>query len=146
MGGAVPVGAQQDHRGRQTLQAQRLSAVHENFGKSVTDYLKKMFTQSMGGHSGGLLKPGNIDLFARPVVKNPDGTISTVRSMSVNFGNGEVLIPTVSPDGQLLSTQDAIRLFRQTGQHLGIFSTPAQATQYAESLHRQQAKQYGGGQ
>lgn len=92
----------------------------------------------------GQVRAGNIDLGRRPVVRNPDGTISTVRSMSVSFGGPEVLIPTVSDDGRVLSAQEAIDLYRQTGKHLGMFASPNLATAYAQRLHEQQAKQYGG--
>ena len=92
----------------------------------------------------GLLEPGNIDLGKRPVVRNPDGTISTVRSMSVGFDGKHYLIPTVAADGRgILSDQDAIEQFRQSGQHLGVFNSPDAATAYSQRLHNMQADEYG---
>ena len=94
------------------------------------------------GKPAGLLEQGNIDLNSRPVVKNPDGSVSTVRSMSANIDGKEVLLPTVSPDGKVLSEKAAIDLYMKTGQNLGKFDTPDNATAYAQSLHEAQAKQY----
>ncbi|HCN9209946.1 TPA: DNA transfer protein [Escherichia coli] len=90
----------------------------------------------------GLLEKGNIDIHNRPVVKNYDGSISTVRSMSTNIDGREVLIPTVSDDGRIMSDDEAIDSFMRTGKHLGMFDNPDDATAYAESLHNQQADEY----
>lgn len=90
----------------------------------------------------GRVEAGNINLNDRPIARNADGSISTVRSMSFEDKGKEVLIPTVSPDGKILSDQEAIALYDKTGQHLGKFNTPAQATAYAESLHKEQEKTY----
>lgn len=89
------------------------------------------------------LIPGNIDLHRRPIVRNPDGTISTVRSMSFGTPDGEVLVPTVSEDGRIMTDDEAMGQFRQTGRHLGIFSAPEAATAYAQQLHSDQAREYG---
>jgi hypothetical protein len=91
----------------------------------------------------GQLQAGNIDIYNRPKVKNKDGTISTVRSMSFSPQQGtEVLIPTVVGD-RVLSEEDAIKNYFKTKQHLGMFNTPENASTYAQNLHLQQRNLYG---
>jgi hypothetical protein len=91
----------------------------------------------------GMVTPGNIDVHKRPVVKNADGTISTVRSITITNDKGQaILIPTVV-GGKVVSNADAIAAYKRTGQHLGIFKDEDAADAYAEQLHEQQAKEYG---
>lgn len=93
---------------------------------------------------GGEAEQGNINLHTRPVVHNDDNTISTVKSMSFNEDGKEILVPTISPGGKKLSNEDAIKLYHQTGQHLGKFNTVDEANSYAQQLHNDQAKEYQG--
>lgn len=92
----------------------------------------------------GQLEAGNINLNNRPRVKNADGTISTVRSMSFNDGTGEVVVPTVSDDGRIMTDDEAFQQYRRTGRHLGKFDTPGNATNFAIRLHEDQERQYVG--
>ena len=85
---------------------------------------------------------GNIDLNNRPIVKNEDGSISTVRSMSFNEDGKEILIPTISDDGRVMSDNEAIQVYRQTNRYLGKFDSIEEANKYAENLHNSQEKLY----
>ena len=87
---------------------------------------------------------GNINLFNRPVVRNNDGSISTVRSMSFNDNGREILVPMVSNDGKIMTEDQAIQNYYNTGEHLGKFSNPDRATNYAQMLHVLQDIFYGG--
>lgn len=89
-----------------------------------------------------MVRPGNIDIYRRPVAHNADGSISTVLSFSVGTDQGEVLIPQVV-NGKVVSRKEAVQHYKQTGEHLGIFKTPEDADAYAVRLHDQQAAQYG---
>jgi len=114
-------------------QKAKLSVFQQSFNKTAEDPAMPQPTEA-----------GNIDLNNRPVIKNADGTISTVRSMSFNEGSGEILIPTTAEDGsRILSDDEAIQQFHQTGKHLGKFATPEDATAYAQQLHEKQSQQYG---
>ncbi|MDR3560468.1 MAG: hypothetical protein P4N59_03355 [Negativicutes bacterium] len=94
------------------------------------------------GNFEGLVEPGNIDLANRPQVKLPDGSTATVASKSYNFDGKEVLLPTVSDDGRMMSDAEAVDTFRRTGRHLGIFASPEAATKYAQALHEAQQAYY----
>lgn len=84
---------------------------------------------------------GNIDLYNRIPVRDEDGYIETVKSFSTNIDGKEVLLPTVI-DGRIVSEEEAIEHYLKTGEYLGIFDTPEDATKYAIKLHKIQEKLY----
>ncbi len=79
--------------------------------------------------------PGNLPMGIRQQVKNPDGSISTVRTISIGTDQGEVVIPTVI-GGRVVSDEEAIRHFEQTGENFGIFRTIQDASTFAKELSR----------
>lgn len=96
---------------------------------------------------------GNIDLNNRPIYTNPNGSISTVRS--VIWGEQEsgkeiyVLVPTVLGTGwkegnsaYIVSEKDAWNNYKATGKHLGKFLTIKDADRFAQNLHIEQDTQY----
>lgn len=128
-----------------------MATIADLFGQTMLDppnTLRNLFGAPnqfvVGDAPAGMLSPGNIDLFARPVVHNPDGSVSTVRSMSFGTDGGEVLVPTVSNDGRILTNRQAMDQYGRTGESLGRFFTPEDADAYAQKLHLDQAQRYGG--
>ena len=112
-------------------------------GRQIQITYKKTPMYTLPDYTGkGVVAVGNIDLANRPTVHLADGSIATVRSMGVNIGGKEYLIPTISQDGRELDNQQAIDEFRKTGQHLGAFDNPDDSTAYAIALHNQQDKMY----
>src|SRR5262245_56247513 len=84
-------------------------------------------------------EPGNIDLVNRPRVKTPQGT-ATIRSMSFTEDGRVILVPTVSPDGRIMSPREAIDHYHRTGQFLGKFDSVKAANAAAERLHQEQER------
>src|SRR4051812_46971689 len=94
------------------------------------------------GPTPGLIVRGNLDIWRRPVVRNANGSLSTVKSVSwnvpVNLGgrtrNLEVLMPEVIGN-RVVSARAALQHFQNTGEHLGMFDDAAHANQYGTRLH-----------
>jgi len=86
---------------------------------------------------------GNIDMLSRPSVVNADGSISTVRSISIEVSKSydgkektvHVLIPTVHDDGYIMTDDAATKYFKKTEKHLGVFSTKKDVNRYSIMLH-----------
>jgi len=89
------------------------------------------------------VEKGNIDLDKRPTVKNEDGSISTERSFSVEMDGKEVLLPVVRNDGTVMSKDEAVEHYKETGEHLGKFNNAKDADEYAKELSKRQKEHYG---
>jgi len=89
---------------------------------------------------------GNIDLYNRPQYRQPDGSVSTVNSMSFNENGKEILVPTIAYDRSgkpyQMTDDEAIDRYHQTGEYLGKFDTVEEADAYAQALHLQQEMLY----
>lgn len=89
---------------------------------------------------------GNIDLNNRPVIKNPDGSISTVYSMTFEEDGKYVLVPGVRAGlDRKMTEQEAWEWYKKTGEYLGKFSSIEETDKYAESLHQDQESLYNNG-
>jgi hypothetical protein len=98
-----------------------------------------------------MVESGNIDLNNRPMIKNADGSVSSEYSTSFGDDKGrEILVPTVvngkflTPDGkkppegsaaEKTMFKRAQQHYEQTGEHMGIFSSPDAADEYAQKVH-----------
>jgi hypothetical protein len=87
------------------------------------------------------LVPGNIDYNTRPVVKNKDGSVSSVQSSSFEIEGKEVLLPTLDDDGRKMTNKEVVEKYKKDGKHLGIFNTAEEADAYAAKHHSEMGPQ-----
>jgi hypothetical protein len=141
--GEVNPGHKEADEGMSTVSRIRSGALNTNAPGAVAGQSSAQVTPPAFDtqHAAGMVTPGNLDPWNRPVLHNSDGSYSTTSSMSIGTDAGETLIPTVV-DGKRLSNDAAIAHFKATGENLGTFSTPAAADTYATSLHNAQASMY----
>lgn len=85
-----------------------------------------------------MVKPGNVDLSKRPLVHHKSGGVSTLYSGSFEDEGKVVVVPFVSPTGEMLNDKQALALYKKTGQNLGTFKTEEDATKYSIYLHQKQ--------
>ena len=120
------------------------TAIRHNSKMGDSDYAQLYKVQSE--YNNNPMGKGNIDLTQRPIYQNADGTISTVRSMTITENGKAILIPTIVYDNkgnaQLLSDNQAIEYYHQTGEHLGIFNSIKEADEYAKQLSKDQDVYY----
>lgn len=90
------------------------------------------------GPTPGLLERGNIALSVRPRARTPGG-IGTIYSTSRGIDGKEVLLPRISEEG-LMSEEDALQHYLETGEHLGMFETPEDASAYGARLSQAQGE------
>ena len=103
--------------------------------------------ESVGISPANVIEFGNINLGLRPIVKLKNGSIATIASITITETNSDgskvqILIPTISDDGEQLKDKDAILLFRQTNRHLGIFASIKDASKYGKALSAQESAKY----
>lgn len=80
------------------------------------------------------------------VVENDDGTVSTIRSITITgqvpgrpHGTASIVIPTVHPDGHIMSDDEAVAYFEETGGYYAHFTSGKKANRYAKAMSKYQA-------
>ena len=91
---------------------------------------------------GGVVQSASIDVSKLPTVRNPDGSVSTVRTIGIEMDGKHYLIPTVI-GGRVVSNDEAIDAFKRTGRHLGVFSTREASDEAGRRLHEAEERRTG---
>jgi hypothetical protein len=100
--------------------------------RPIVSALRMLAAELMSGTKP--LGLGNVNLYDRPPVVIPGKGIGSIYSMSFDDGDaGEVVIPSIV-NGRLLSPDDAYTHYKQTGEHIGRFRNPEEATRFSDML------------
>ena len=97
--------------------------------------LTKQYDQPYVGPIKGMIRPGNIDLYNRSELERPDYSHSTVSTITGGIDDAKyVLLPTVI-EGVQYSPKEALKRFKDTGEHMGVFENEDLANEYDKLLH-----------
>lgn len=101
--------------------------------KSMIENAKLKASHAM---APGILEVGNVNLIDRPQLPTPDRGYQTVYTMTAGIDNGKtVLLPRVI-EGKMHTPEEAIKHFKKTGEHMGIFESRKHADAFDEQLHK----------
>lgn len=129
-----------DHRkdfvGADLLEADQLART----GSSRGDAMRTGDLIMSSRYAPGLLTPGTINPTVPRVADAQSGPTAMRAIVTQDKDGHSVVIPTVSAQGKALSDEEALALYRRTGDHLGVFATPQAATAYANTLQARQAR------
>ena len=82
-------------------------------------------------------KTGKEVLVPRVLFTDRQGNLITAADAKKLYGDSK-------PQGRVVSPHEAWQFYQRTGENLGSFDTPAQATAASIEYHNQNAQQYGG--
>src|SRR3954470_9925760 len=101
--------------------------------QSMIDNAKLKASHAM---APGILEVGNVNLIDRPKFPTPDKGYQTVFTMTAGVDGGKVaLLPRVI-EGKMHTPKEAFEHFKNTGEHMGIFSSREAADKFDEQLHQ----------
>jgi hypothetical protein len=75
-----------------------------------------------------------VDASGLPSIQLPDGSMARVRPITFEHNDMNVVIPTVTEAGELLSDSQAIDKYLSSNWHLGKFGDPGAAQRYVDIL------------
>ena len=85
---------------------------------------------------------GNIDVSKRGPVPTGGGQVATVRSIGIEENGEHIVIPTVVGN-KIVSDDEAVQHYHETGEYLGKFKDQASADTFAQTLHESEEKRVG---
>jgi len=79
----------------------------------------------------GMKEVGNLDI-------NTPVANTAMQTIGYKVGDTQVVIPVVHPDGHTMSEDEAVELYKSTGNNFGTFSNIDDANKFSTSLYRRQ--------
>lgn len=92
-------------------------------------------------YPSGRKKMGNMKVMSQET--SEDIEKSPMETMAIYLGNEYTVIPTVSPDGRKLTTEEAMMMYKETNAHFGIFYSPEEAESFSKAFNEAHSRPTG---